>query len=668
MIALKVSNAFVFIGFRFLQVGDAKTELNVQPSQADSEVNGFSEELASFLFWSEDAHGGGGERERESESSAFMEDSEKRVGETECSGLMETHSDDDIYEDSEETEVHTDNSVLKKVESYVHEDGVESGTEQDGSGCIESGSAKSAIREDGEKDGGEVEGLVFMEIESDPLECGKKMDEDETESSVFMENGSGVHHDSMKKEEEEGTKRPVSVDADSDVHENIKKSDKVETESSVFMGSCSGVYEDGEKMDENKAEISVFMESGPNIHANSKKGEEEEAKEGGGGTEAPIFVETDIATSTSKCQYMSRKDTISRFIEEPTAMSFSFREFYMGPPCVLSVSDNACTDTKIIADTEFSVLDSEEEDSVAQEGTEDSVQEQVSKPSTTHIPFGFENEVFGGTDSSDEDDFLFNENSLASDSESESSSSSGLIWGNSNKVEDSIAYQFLGGKSVDEGFETEILKLIMREERIEGVEEKQSSCDGYIEIEPGKKDFKSLNAHDFGGVDCAKAVDKDQKEGAEHGEKACRNGLKKTEEARWEKELSESDSDEPYEDDFEWEHDDLVEQLKLELKNARQGGLATILEEEKEEEEEEEEEQEEKEEEVVMESPKVMVEDLEPLKTEEKLEYKDQVDEIEKVYKSYAEKMRKLDILNYQTMHALGENQINFISMFKFMQ
>jgi hypothetical protein len=38
------------------------------------------------------------------------------------------------------------------------------------------------------------------------------------------------------------------------------------------------------------------------------------------------------------------------------------------------------------------------------------------------------------------------------------------------------------------------------------------------------------------------------------------------------------------------------------------------------------------------------------------VEHKDQMNEIEKVYKSYAEKMRKLDILNYQTMHALGKN------------
>ncbi|TKY69683.1 structural constituent of ribosome [Spatholobus suberectus] len=232
-------------------------------------------------------------------------------------------------------------------------------------------------------------------------------------------------------------------------------------------------------------------------------------------------------------------------------------------------------------------------------------------------------------------------------------------------MDDSIVYQFLGGKNGGEGFESEILKLMMREERTEEVEEKQSSCDGkvsefsahgifsedgYVEMEPCMKGLKYFNAHGFGGKESAKAVVKDQKEGLQNGEEDCRNGLEKREETRWEDELSESESDEG---DFEWEHDDLVEQLKLELKNSRQGGLATILEEEEEEEEEAEEEVVEKE----RVSPRA-VEDQKPLEIEEKLEYKDQIDEIEKVYKSYAEKMKKLDILNYQTMHALGLLQL----------
>ena len=98
------------------------------------------------------------------------------------------------------------------------------------------------------------------------------------------------------------------------------------------------------------------------------------------------------------------------------------------------------------------------------------------------------------------------------------------------------------------------------------------------------KGLKSLKAHGFGGKESKKAVVKDQREGSKNKEEeVCRNGLKRNEEIRWEDELSDSESDEG---DFEWEHDDLVEQLKLELKNSRQGGLATIVEEEEEAEEE----------------------------------------------------------------------------------
>lgn len=95
--------------------------------------------------------------------------------------------------------------------------------------------------------------------------------------------------------------------------------------------------------------------------------------------------------------------------------------------------------------------------------------------------------------------------------------------------------------------------------------------------------------------------------------------------------------------DSMWEHDEIIEQLKLELKTARTGGLPTILEESESEKESDS-------------SPRKMADDLmKPLKiADQKLEHKDRVMEIQKVYKSYAERMRKLDVLNYQTMHAIG--------------
>ncbi|XP_020217005.1 uncharacterized protein LOC109800623 isoform X2 [Cajanus cajan] len=645
---------YVLYAFRlllgFLHLGDAKDEVIVQKlphvernQVSDSEVDGFREELVSFLFWSEDFHG-------ETESSVFfMEvgpESEKKDGDTECSVLMDTHCG--VHEDGVKTEVPAESFVSEEIDSepHIHEDGFV---------FVESDSEISFIDEDNKEIEREGEEFVSMETDSDVCQDGKQIGEGETESSVLIENDSDLHHESMKIEEE--IEERVSSEIDSVIHGEFKKIDENETGRVILMENVCGetVNEDVEKIDEN--EDSVFQEEQSNVHGDGTRKEEKvvEEEEESYGLD---FVDTNSVTTTSKCEYLSGKD-ISGFMEEPTTLRFSFREFYMGPD-VSTVSDNAYATTEIIADKEFSEFGSER-DPVDQAQAEESVQEQVSVPST-HVPY-FENEVFGGSDSSDEDYFLYNENSLTSDSESESSSSSGLIWGNSNKIDDSIVYQFLDGKKGGEGFEPEILKLIMRDETTEAAEEKQSSCDGkvsefsvdgiysedgYVEMEPCMKGLKSLNAHGFGGKDSAKDVVKDKKE------EVCKNGLEKSEEARWEDELSESESDEG---DFEWEHDDLVEQLKLELKNSRQGGLATILEEEEEEEVDEDEEKEKVKEKEARVSPRV-VEDPKPVEIEEKLEYKDQIDEIEKVYKSYEEKMKKLDILNYQTMHALGLLQL----------
>ncbi|PIN24077.1 hypothetical protein CDL12_03198 [Handroanthus impetiginosus] len=103
-----------------------------------------------------------------------------------------------------------------------------------------------------------------------------------------------------------------------------------------------------------------------------------------------------------------------------------------------------------------------------------------------------------------------------------------------------------------------------------------------------------------------------------------------------------SDNDED-EADVLLEHQNLVQQMKVELKNCRIGGLPTISEE--------------------CETPK-MLEDLKPLKIDQKIEYKDITEEIQKFYKSYMEKMKKLDILNYQTLHAISFLQLKDSGVF----
>ncbi|KGN59576.1 uncharacterized protein LOC101211770 isoform X1 [Cucumis sativus] len=95
----------------------------------------------------------------------------------------------------------------------------------------------------------------------------------------------------------------------------------------------------------------------------------------------------------------------------------------------------------------------------------------------------------------------------------------------------------------------------------------------------------------------------------------------------------EEDSEELNGLETEWEHQELIEQLKMELKKVRATGLATIFEE--------------------SESPKIMGE-LKPWKIDEKFQHGDLMEELHKFYRSYRERMRKLDILNYQKMYAMG--------------
>ncbi|GLU17080.1 hypothetical protein SLE2022_334760 [Rubroshorea leprosula] len=78
-----------------------------------------------------------------------------------------------------------------------------------------------------------------------------------------------------------------------------------------------------------------------------------------------------------------------------------------------------------------------------------------------------------------------------------------------------------------------------------------------------------------------------------------------------------------------------VQQLKMQFKLARTGGLPTISED--------------------SEFSK-MIEELQPLKIDVKL---DHIADIQKVYKSYSDRMRKLDILNSQTKHAISLLQLN---------
>ncbi|KAJ0230860.1 Uncharacterized protein HA466_0304040 [Hirschfeldia incana] len=104
---------------------------------------------------------------------------------------------------------------------------------------------------------------------------------------------------------------------------------------------------------------------------------------------------------------------------------------------------------------------------------------------------------------------------------------------------------------------------------------------------------------------------------------------------------SDAEEEEEDEDGFEslWEHQNLIEQLKMEMKKVKAiGGLQTILEEEEEDD-----------------CPKIM-EELKPWRIEEEKRSKhvDTIGEVHKFHRSYRERMRKLDILSFQKSFALG--------------
>ncbi|XP_027346545.1 uncharacterized protein LOC113858218 [Abrus precatorius] len=390
-----------------------------------------------------------------------------------------------------------------------------------------------------------------------------------------------VEIDSQSDNHQHAKKREEETDCsvleEKDYEEHEEGKKRGETEESVFTENILKDGEDIEKIDKDEADSSVFLDDDSYFLHDDKKKLEEEEK-----------IEDSFFTDT-------HSDATSGLVEEPRTMIFTFLQNYK----VANVSDDAFSSTENICKRELSEHNLEQGlVSQREEEEEHSVQEQRTSTSSS---------TFGGSGLSDDNYFLY-DNSLSSDLGSESF--------NTN-FDDSVTRQIRGSKHSSEGFDSESLKTI-KDERVEDTEETQFSCDSEVS--------HSLNFHldvDNGG---------EEEEGF---------NLEETKETTWEDNSDESEFDEEDEDDYEWEHDELVEQLKLELKNARQGGLATILEEEDEE----------------LGSPKV-VEDLKPLIFEEKIKYKDHILEIQKVYRSYAEKIRKLDVLNYQTMHAIGLLQL----------
>ncbi|KAK3212704.1 hypothetical protein Dsin_017410 [Dipteronia sinensis] len=174
-------------------------------------------------------------------------------------------------------------------------------------------------------------------------------------------------------------------------------------------------------------------------------------------------------------------------------------------------------------------------------------------------------------------------------------------------------------------------------------EEKESSCKVLKEKVGLGDDFQFLSEEDFVALDSLRDCDDEDSHIMKESNFIINSSIQmlsenesKSEEfgGKVSKKPNLQDSEDANGLETLWEHQDLIEQLKMEIKKVRAIGLPTILEEESE-------------------SPKIM-EHLKPWKIDDKFHHEDTLGELHKFYKTYRERMRKFDILNYQKMYAIG--------------
>lgn len=408
-----------------------------------------------------------------------------------------------------------------------------------------------------------------------------------------------------------------------------------------------------EDSDQNRAETedsyqnrTETEDSGHNIAETEDSGQHRaETEDYRDETEDSGFVETVSTLSTDLYEYTSGR-VINGYMEEPKAMSFIVRELYV------DWGSSKISDYQIPNKTS----DGQEKGEDSVESVEALANEEDEKPVADQNPL----EKFNTKKVPDAEIELGevegDDCSVVSDSRQDPVSST--------KDHDvgSLNYEFLIYRNVGQRLEPQsfgfqydegdhIVKFDMEDDQFLDVsipdgkaivfsdqsDDSESSDEEYIELlEPQLR----INSQQLEEVE-NKAEDKEE---LVQDETQATNTIVQSaeEESGLQQTKFGLDLDDDNELESPEEHDDIIEQIKREIKNVRTGGLPTISEEDQ------------------SESTK-MVENLKlkPLKIEEKLEYKDRIAEIQKVYKSYVEKMRKLDILNNQTMHAIGKSQVS---------
>ncbi|XP_041004517.1 uncharacterized protein LOC121249781 [Juglans microcarpa x Juglans regia] len=365
---------------------------------------------------------------------------------------------------------------------------------------------------------------------------------------------------------------------------------------------------------------------------------EESSRFNVGSGDSVSLESTAPSTSTNKYEFFSGK-SFSHFLEEPEAVSFTVKELHIE-------SNNHSIES----------IPNIERDSMQQNSLKEVVHEKASETSEVseklegrtsvedaHSGGGQlekpENDFSGEENVTVDDKFLSEKDFIASDSDLEDSvCSSSLL----SQFGASTSDLFLSEKDFEGTNEGEDVDLT--EGDLESVDIDSQNLD--IGYEPEDFDgedsdileeLQKLEESDMPKSDRQNS-EKFYKDGF-HGDRNSKdedfggNDQKQIDGKLNSKDSSEWDSEDSNELESLWEHQELIEQLKMELKKVRATGLPTILEE--------------------SECPKI-IEDLKPWKIDEKFQHADRIGEVHKFYKSYRERMRKFDILNYQKMYAIG--------------
>jgi hypothetical protein len=407
----------------------------------------------------------------------------------------------------------------------------------------------------------------------------------------------------------------------------------------------------------------------------------------------PVVLSSVTPASTNKYEFLSGKN-FSHYLEEPEVVSLTVKELYAD-------SDGDSIDYKekmesgVLSDKDFAKKESEaesvreeieeisahsvrEQDAKMEFEVETSIEEEAGKLEEENCieesisrkgkAVVVENNVSSDGDVSRDDDaqFLSDMDLIVSDSDSDSVVSNHEFM---SRYVASTSDGFLSDKDFEDVFELDILKDI-HGQTVESTDE---------DLELEYLNLQNLNsgyeADDFDDEDSdimeelknieeavqkpAIVEDTEMVSERDFEDNNMSNRKERGSEDNEAKDILEnpkSNSQDSSAADSEdsngletlWEHQDLIEQLKMELKKVRATGLPTILEED--------------------ESPKIM-EDLKPWKIDEKFQHEDRMSELHKFYKSYRERMRKLDILSYQKVYAMSKSLITnpvFFSFFSF--